>query len=172
MTSDPVEVIVLCGASGTGKTSAAFEISAILREKDFSHGLIDADELDRLYPAPDTNLSEPNLAAVWRSFSQHGCRRLVICGVFVSLAENLAWIRSAVGPRTTLSSFRLTASRETRRQRLTQREIGSLLGAHLESSDRAAASLDVNTDGAVPINTDSRSVIEVATEILEHATWL
>ena len=68
-----VRVLVICGASGTGKTSTAFEIGRLLQTLGVRHALIDTDELDRVWPQPEPletliDISRRNLSTWWANF--------------------------------------------------------------------------------------------------------
>ena len=65
------QVLVVCGASGTGKTVTVWEIGRKLESQQVPHALIDTDELDRVWPQPDSvealiAISRRNLEAAWR----------------------------------------------------------------------------------------------------------
>jgi 2-phosphoglycerate kinase len=94
-------VLVICGASGTGKTSTSFEIGFLLQDLGIRHALIDTDELDRVWPQPEPvealiDISRRNLKAWWANFSELGVRHLVLCGVMVSVSQSERWIAEAV----------------------------------------------------------------------------
>lgn len=176
MAESDVRVLVICGAAGTGKTSAAFEIGRVLQDLGIRHALIDTDELDRVWPQPEPvealiDLSRRNLSAWWAGFSELGVRHLVLCGVMASVAQSERWIAEAVvGAR--ISFVRLSATRTTREERLRRREIGSGFEVEMLSSDRAAAAADAHDPpDMVRVTTDAKEIGLVAREVLEVVGW-
>ena len=86
---------------GTGKTATLWEVGHILRARGVPRALIDTDELDRVWPTPETtealiSISRRNLRAVWETFASHEIRYLVLCGVMASVAQSRAWIEDAI----------------------------------------------------------------------------
>lgn len=120
---------MICGAAGVGKSTVAWEIGSQLQVAEVRHALIDTDELDRVFPQPQSlpelvALSSRNLAALWESFAALGHSRLILSGVMLDLDSDLAWIRASIG-NADYTVVRLVASDETLRQRVGAREIGS-----------------------------------------------
>lgn len=176
MADSDVRVLVICGASGTGKTSTAFEIGRVLEDLGIGHALIDTDELDRVWPQPEPvealiDISRRNLSAWWASFSELGVRHLVLCGVMASVTQSERWIAEAVvGAR--ISFVRLSATRNTREERLRRREIGSGFVDEMLSSDRAAADADAHDPPEMlRVATDAKRIDVVAREVLEVVHW-
>jgi ABC-type cobalamin/Fe3+-siderophores transport system ATPase subunit len=64
----PVQVLLLCGPAGAGKSTLGWEIAAQLRRLGIGHVLLDSDELDRAWPlttAEQDQLNRANLTAFW-----------------------------------------------------------------------------------------------------------
>jgi hypothetical protein len=177
MSEDGVEVLVLCGAAGTGKTATLWEVGHILRDHGIPHALIDTDELDRIWPRPETtqaliSVSRRNLRAMWETFSAFGTRHLVLCGVMASTAQSREWIEKAV-PESAITFVRLSAEPRTRAQRLRDREVGSGFDQEIQASDDAARFIgDHDQPGLPVVVTDGRAVHDVAVEVLSIAHWL
>jgi hypothetical protein len=177
MSDDSVEVLVLCGAPGTGKTATLWEVGHILRAHGVPRALIDTDELDRVWPTPKTtealiSISRRNLRAVWETFASLEIRHLVLCGVMASIAQAREWIDDAI-PGAAVTFVRLSAERSTRAERLREREVGSGFDQEMEASDRATRCIEDHDEPGVPlVVTDRRSVHEVAAEVLDATDWL
>jgi hypothetical protein len=65
-----IEILLICGSSGEGKTVTAWEVGHILRSRTIPHAVIDTDELDRVWPQPEplealVPVTRRNLAALW-----------------------------------------------------------------------------------------------------------
>ena len=121
MSDGSVEVLVLCGMVGTGKTATLWEVGHILRARGVPRALIDTDELDRVWPTPETtealiSISRRNLRAVWDTFASFEIRHLVLCGVMASTAQSREWIEDAI-PGAAITFVRLSAEQSTRAQR-------------------------------------------------------
>ena len=176
MIDKKIQVLVVCGASGTGKTATVFEVGQHLRKLGIHHALIDTDELDRIWPQPEQiedliEISRQNLRALWMRFSGLGGRHLVLCGVMASISESKLWIADAIG-ESTITYVRLTAERRTREARLRGREIGSGFENDMGASDRATAFIKDHDPSGVPrVATDGKSVIAVSAEVLRAADW-
>jgi Mrp family chromosome partitioning ATPase len=165
------DVLVISGPAGVGKSVTAFEVSHQLQAADVGHVLIDTDELDRIYPVPDdlADVTERNLAAMWRTFAEQGARRLIIVGVYLDRAPELEWVRRAI-PDATITCVRLSASDGTLVERVTRRELGSDRDGQLERTRRQVVRLEADRrDDITTIATDGRSLDDIAREIL--AVW-
>jgi ABC-type dipeptide/oligopeptide/nickel transport system ATPase component len=177
MGASHVRVLVICGASGTGKTSTAFEIGRLLRGLGVQHALIDTDELDRVWPQPEPlealiEISRRNLSTWWANFSDLGVRHLVLCGVMASVVQSERWIAEAIVPAD-ITFVRLTATRDTREKRLRRREIGSGFEDEMRTSDNATAAADSHDPtGMLRVATDSKDVGLVAQQVLLAVNWI
>jgi hypothetical protein len=177
MSDCTVEVLVLCGTAGTGKTATLWEVGHILRAHGVPRALIDTDELDRVWPTPKTtealiSISRRNLGAVWETFARLEIRHLVLCGVMASTAQSREWIEDAI-PGAAITFVRLAAERRTRAQRLRDRVVGSGFDQEMEASDRAARYIEDHDEPGLPlVVTDRRSVHDVAAEVLDATDWL
>ena len=116
-----MQLLILTGSMGAGKTTALGEISDLLSRRGIAHAAIDADALDGGYfpEGKPRDLMQRNLAAVWSSYAALGIRRLVIAYA-VEGASEIHQIRDAVHANT-VTTVRLTAHLETMRQRVAVR---------------------------------------------------
>jgi broad-specificity NMP kinase len=167
---------VICGAAGVGKSTVAWEIGSQLQIADVRHATIDTDELDRVYPQSKplselVALSGRNLKALWGSFAALGHSRLILSGVMLNLDADLAWISASIG-NANYTVVRLHASDETLRQRIEAREIGSGREEHTKRTLAQAKALREQRIGrTIAVQTDGRSPVEIAQEILEVTGW-
>ena len=171
-----LNVLVVCGASGTGKTVTVMEIGHNLQRRSVPHALIDTDELDRVWPRPEPvevliSVSRRNLRALWSTFSDLGVRHLVLSGVMASIPQSEPWIRDSI-EGATIVFVRLTAARATREQRLRGREPRSGFEQEMRASDEAAEFIhDHEQPGMRLVTTDDKDVAAVAAEVLRIAGW-
>jgi hypothetical protein len=173
--SEPVDVVIVSGTLGAGKTAVADEISVLLQEAGLPHGLIEVDGLDQCFPAPTDDLwgerlACANLEAVARNFRARGARFLVLARAIQS-RDHLRGYRDAI-PGARITVVRLDASSATIRSRLERREVGSLQTWFLGRADGLAAELKAASVEDFAVSNDGRPVREVSSEILERLGWL
>jgi hypothetical protein len=168
---DPSEVLFIGGRSGVGKSSVAFEVSTQLAAVHARHAVIEGDNLDMAYPPPwEYGLAERNLALIWHNYLDLGYRRLIYTNTnSVCSVEELV---AAIGGRPRVVAVLLTATEDTIRERLAQREIGSALDAHVDRSRRAARRLEKEApEWVVRIDTHARTVVSIAEELVQLTGW-
>ncbi|MEU1625950.1 hypothetical protein ABZ746_11630 [Streptomyces sp. NPDC020096] len=172
--ADTVDVLVICGAAGVGKSSTAYEVSLRLAAESVAHAVLDCDELDRVHPWPVPGLpvweaARRNLAAVWANYAGLGHHRLMLCGVFADLRQELPWIAEAV-PDAAFTVVRLTADLDVFRQRVLRRESGSGAGEQLGRTARQLEEIAASDPpGTLVVDTGGLGVREVADRVI--ALW-
>jgi uridine kinase len=72
-----VDVLVLHGSPGSGKTTQARAIAELLRESDMANAVIDLDDLNKVYPYPERSFARDNLKAIWPNYAAIPDLRLV-----------------------------------------------------------------------------------------------
>ncbi|MGW4287948.1 AAA family ATPase [Streptomyces sp. NPDC004673] len=171
------EVLLIGGRAGVGKTTVAWEVSALLRAMAVSHALIEGDFMGQVHPAPAgdprrSEITESNLTAVWGNFAQRGYRRLIYTNTVSVLPETTGMFERAMGAGVRIVRVLLTASDITAAERLAGRELGSELEQELKSSARKARLLDERVAGdTVRVATDGRAVVEIAREVVTVTSW-
>lgn len=169
--------LLITGPGGVGKTTVAFEMSRQLEAAVIGHALLDLDELDRIYPAPQgdphkTHLTGRNLAAVWANLRDAGAPRLILTMVATSPDYELPHIQQAV-PEASIIMVRLHASEEILLERVRRREIGSGREHQLRRTvEQMHLMARESPDRSLLVDTSGRSVADVALEILQRAGWL
>ncbi|MFC8271437.1 AAA family ATPase [Streptomyces sp. NPDC057271] len=175
---DHVEVLLIGGRAGVGKTTVGWEVSARLRAATVAHCVIEGDFMGQAHPAPEGDprrrrIAERNLTALWSNYAELGYRRLIYTHTVSVLAENEGMFRRAMGANVRIVRVVLTASDATARERLTARELGSELKQELEGSARKARILEEQTPpGTVRVATDGRAVVDIAREVVGATGWL
>lgn len=170
-----LQVLLIGGRAGVGKTTVAYSVSAHLQELGVAHCHVEGDNLDAAYPKPaddphGAGMTEANLAALWRNYSALGFRRLIYVNT-VSVLESDLIVR-AVGNVSCLVSVLLTGEEETVRQRLQMREHGDQLAVHVGRSQSAARTLDQQSPaGTHRVATDRRTPEEIAASIVTLTKW-
>ena len=86
---NPVQVLLISGPAGAGKSTLGWEVAAQLRRLGIAHVLLDSDELDRAWPlttAERDQLNHANLTAFWANAAALGHSRPIFAGVFLNPA--------------------------------------------------------------------------------------
>lgn len=170
-----VEVLLIGGRSGVGKSTVGWEVSRQLQAAAVSHCFIEGDNLDQVFPAPPDDpvrekISEANLRAMWANYRALGHTRLVYTNTAAVLSQD--WMNRALGEGVKFVGALLTADDETAMRRLGLREIGGGLDWHVERSRRAAAWLEKSASPSVMrVATEGRPVADIARQLIGLTTW-
>lgn len=181
--SAPVEILLITGPAGVGKSTLCWEMGAILAEAGIAHVAIESDELDRVFPKPGAeelaplapgarDVSQLNLAALWGTYRALGHTRLIMSGVMLHVAFDKRWILAAI-PEARIMVVRLRAGDDALLARLDRREVGAARDAQIERSLRQSRRLaNEVAEGFIIIETDGRTPAELAGDVLGKAGWL
>ena len=170
-----VEVVLIAGRSGVGKSSVGFEVSEVLQAAGVAHVLVDGDNLNAGYPKPPGDphgsaLGEANLTALWANYAATGQRRMIYVNT-VSVLEAPMIVR-AVGGAARVVAVLLTASDQVAAARLAQREVASALENHVQRSKAMAVHLEERAgELVVCVPTDGRTVGQVAADVIALTGW-
>ncbi|MFI9624787.1 hypothetical protein [Streptomyces sp. NPDC052042] len=171
------EVLLIGGRAGVGKSTVAWEVSALLRAAEVAHAVLEGDLMGQVHPAPPGDphraaITERNLTAVWSNFAELGYRRLIYTNTVCVLPESAAMFEHAMGSRVRMVRVLLTASDTTTYHRLLGREIGSELDREVANSVRKARLLDERSPSdTIRVATDGRKVTDIAREVADATEW-
>lgn len=171
------EVLLIGGRSGVGKSTVAWEVSALLRAAAVPHALVEGDLMGEVHPAPPddpyrSRITEANLTAVWANYARLGCRRLIYTNTVSVLPREAGMFTRAMGQDLRIVRVLLTASDATASQRLTARELGSNLADELANSARKSRLLDAEAPpDTTRVRTDGRTVTEIARDVTAATGW-
>lgn len=176
MTDNAIDVLVITGSVGVGKSSTADAISEILRKRDVPHAVIDMDYLRYAFPRPTDDpfhqvLGAKNLASVWKNYESIGVRKIIIPNVVEDKADVDA-IAKAI-PNAKVTVVHLKANLDTVHKRLHERH-GKRdmdnLNWHLDRAVELTKQLeDADVEDFV-VDTEDKPLTDVAEQIL--AKWL
>ena len=168
-----IPTLWISGPVGVGKTTVGYEVSTLLDRAGVHHTFVEYDVLAQTYPAPpddrfNTRLSLRILVDLWGHAAAAGSRNLVLARV-LETAEGLAAVQAAL-PDHDIFVVQLRASAETLVARVAVREIGLGYDWHaaravelIDILDRAPADARIDTDG--------KTVVDVAEEIVALVAW-
>ncbi len=170
----------LCGPSGVGKSVVGWEIFVQVIRAGVKAAYVDLGQVGFCRPAPDDDpdnhrVKALNLGVMWPTFRSAGARCLIISGSVVD--RGIVRRYADAVPGTVLTLCRLRAGRDQLTKRILLRGRGGgppipgdeLKGQHIvnlyrfaEEAARAADELERSGVGDLCVDTDGRSVEEVA----------
>ena len=166
-----VEVLVLHGSPGSGKTTLSRAIAELLRTAAMPHAVIDLDDLSKIYPHPGRAFALENLRAYGPNFAAVADLKVVIPSVIADVAE-LSQLRLAA-PASRLIVCELTAPKDVLKQRVTAREPNEYWQVRLQNFvDLYHRRLDLQHIRDFQVTTHDRPIAESASEVIEKAGWL
>jgi adenylylsulfate kinase-like enzyme len=165
-----VEVLVLDGSPGAGKSTLANAISEMLRQMGVAHAVIDVDELGRIFPELDSSLAWANLRAIWPNYAAVSNLR-VILPVCIDSKPDLEELRNAI-PSKEFTICELVANESTLKDRVTMREPNEYWQRKLRTLVDKYIGKDLSDKVAdFRVRTDDKSIEDAAQEILEYLRW-
>lgn len=172
MTSIPL--LIISGPVGVGKTSSAEEVSNALVERSVPHTLLDLDCLAGTYPRElndrfGSKLMLTNLRSVWRNCAAAGSKNLVLARVIETDTDKDA-IAECI-PHAATVVCQLQARNETLVTRVRKREIGTGAQWHEQRSLELATSLKTSAPADFVVDTDGKSIVDAANEIVSKVSW-
>jgi hypothetical protein len=168
----PINVIVLSGSMGCGKTTVLGEASDILFEERAPHAVVDLDAIGTVLLPENAaqDLAFRNLGTIYRNFVAAGISRILLAEA-VETRDELERLRETFAGAEVVVC-RLTATVETMERRLRLREPGMhqdrfVLRSRVLQEMLEAAKLEDFT-----VLNDGRPVTDVAREVLRRAGWI
>lgn len=165
-----IDVLVLHGSPGSGKTTLSQTLAELLRTADVANAVIDLDQLSLVHPSPRRSFANDNLRAIWPNFVALGDLKVVIPAV-VADEDELVQLRAAV-PGSSFAVCELTAPLDVLRDRLTAREPNDFWQSRLQKFvDLYHSRTDLARIRDFQVSTHDRSLDQAAREILVKARW-
>ena len=165
-----VEVLILHGSPGSGKTTLSRAIAECLRTAEMANAVIDLDDLCKVHPYPGRAFARENLEAIWPNFAAIPNLKLVLPSVIAD-EDELVLLRAAV-PGARFVVCELTAPEAVLKDRVTAREPNeywqSLLRDYVDLYHRRS---DLPRIRDFQVSTHDRSVDEAAREVAEKTGW-
>lgn len=166
-----VDVLVLHGSPGSGKSTLSGAIADLLRESGLANAVIDLDDLTMVYPHPERSFALNNLRAIWPNYATIAGLRLVIPSVIADEDERVQ-LRAAV-PGSRFVVCELTAPETVLKERVAAREPNEYWRSRLRNFvDLYQQRSDLARIRDFQVSTHARSVAEAAArEVIEQVGW-
>lgn len=165
-----VEVLVLHGSPGSGKTTLSRAVAELLRVADRAHAVIDLDDLSKIYPDRGRSFARDNLTAMWPNYAAVPDLKVVLPSVIADEQER-EQLRAAV-PGARFVVCELTAPEAVLKDRVTAREPNEYWQRRLLGFvDLYHRRTDLPRIRDFQVETDGRSVDEAAKEVVARAGW-
>lgn len=166
-----VDVLILHGSPGSGKTTLSRAIAEHLRTVEMANAVIDLDDLCKVYPVPDRSFARDNLKAIWPNYAAIPHLKLVIPSVIAD-EEERRLLRAAV-PGAKFAVCELTAPDAVLKDRVTAREPNEFWqGLLRDFVDLYHRRSDLPKIRDFQVSTHGKPVDETAQEVIEQAGWL
>ncbi|WP_328291321.1 ATP-binding protein [Kineococcus sp. NBC_00420] len=168
--------LLITGTVGSGKTTTAGCVGALLREGATPYAVVDLDALRDAWPSPRSDpfyeqLMLANLRDVARNHLAAGARRLVLAGVLEDPAKRPLY-EQAVGVPLTVCRLRVDLSDVTARLRQRHRDDRDALDWYLHRSGELDAILDAAGIGDVEVEVAAGQVpSQVARAVAVAVGW-
>jgi hypothetical protein len=166
-------LLIITGTMGAGKTTVLGEASDILALRHIAHAAIDLDALGLAHlpsAASNDGVMYRNLQSVCKNYASLGVRRFLLARAMEDRAE-LEICRGAVSAANTVVC-RLTVSIEAMQQRVKMRESGVLQRQYVARVAKLNVILDRARLEDFTVTSESRSVTDVAHDMLVKAGWI
>ncbi len=173
--SDEVQVVVLSGVPGVGKTTTAEAMSDLLLADGVPHAWLDGDQLALVYPRDSDDphahsLFFENLVHLWASYRAAGARRLIIARVVEEAGELDAYHQAIPGAEIVIVELR--APQHIVHQRILRREYAPVWVLRMQNrSDELRPILEHNGVADHVVLVEHETPDEVARTVLKRIGW-
>ena len=165
-----VEVLILHGSPGSGKTTLSRAVAEQLRMADAANAVIDLDDLSKIYPDQGHSFARANLEAVWPNYAAIPGLKVIVPAVIAD-EEELGQLRAAM-PALTLVVCELVAPITVLHDRVTAREFNEFWQDRLRDFvDLYHRRTDLAAIRDFHVTTHDKSIDEAAHEVIAKAGW-
>jgi chloramphenicol 3-O-phosphotransferase len=166
-------VLLLTGATASGKSTIAAEASRLLREARVPHAFVDLARIGSSWPVPEDDpwnerLVHRNLACIWTNFRAAGAQRLLLCRVLEARSLLRHVVEAVPGAEVTV--IRLRAPLPVLQARIRAREAADPAW-YLEAAAYLVDALERAPVEDFCVENVDRPAYEVAAEALRLAGW-
>ena len=174
MEQEPSGILLITGTLGTGKTTVAANIGELLADLTLPNAVIDLDWLGWVNAGDDflayDQLIAQNIISIWPNYRAVGVRYLVLARAL--LGRELVDFLLNKFPNTPITIIRLTASKDTIKKRLSQRDSGETLREHLEEMDEMNKVMDELHLEHFSVVNEGQSINDVSQQVINLLGWI
>jgi hypothetical protein len=165
-------LLIITGSMGSGKTSVLGEASDLLAQRHITHAAIDLDAsgLAHIGSGETKTVMYRNLQCVCENYAALDVKRLLLARAIGDRTE-LKLCREVVSATNTVVC-RLVASIETMEQRVRMRESGVAQHDYIVRVAELDNRLDRTGLEDFSVNSENRTVTDIAQEMLIKAGWI
>jgi adenylylsulfate kinase len=164
-----LQILLLTGTMGSGKTSILGEIVDILESRNIEHAAIDMDWLGAGHPEIVSDLRYHNLSSILTNYQTAGISMFVLARAMER--DEFEEFKTFV-PNASIVVARVTTDLELIVDRMRLRETGMNQNQYIERVTVLDGLLNKAAIEDFSIANDNRSIYEVALEVLEKALWI
>jgi predicted kinase len=168
-----VPVLFVTGPIGVGKTAVLHAADALLIDAGTQHATVELEEIAGCWTdkmeSSRARLVYANLAAIWPNFAALGASRLLLSSLVEQRSE-LRLVSEAV-PGAAVTLVRLHAPLSVLKQRIRHREPGNP-EPEIDGARWWEERLDQTRPEDHLVETDDRSVDDIARDVLRLTSWL
>ena len=166
-----LEVLILHGSPGSGKTTMANAISEQLREAAQAHAVIDLDDISKVYPSQDHAFSRRGLKALWPNFAAIPNLKVIIPTVITDRQDHQLLVDAVASAKVIICE--LAAPEMVLKDRIRAREPNEYWQKRLVRwVDVYHQRDDSQKFGDFQVFTQDKSVEDTAREIIGAAGWI
>ncbi len=167
--TNKIDLLILHGPPGAGKSSIAKTIAAELRSAKIMHTIIELDDLAKIYPRTLLHIMYENLAAIWPNYEKLGEIKVII-PTYLQKGEYEIVRQATPAKRQTLCE--ITVPQEELISRINQRENDEAVQkrlAHFVNGYQENRAEDKYVD--MRVANDNRDLQTIAKEIINKLGW-
>lgn len=165
-----IEILVLNGSPGAGKSTIANTISDLLEKQHIAHAVVDYDELGRIEPS-NKSVHWKNLKSILENYSTVSGLEKIIIPIAIDSEDILNTLKNCLSEAKWIIC-ELIADRDTLIKRVSEREPNDYWREKLKRLVNNYADRDDSTKfGDTKIRTDNKNEIDTAKEIIEKIGW-
>jgi ABC-type multidrug transport system ATPase subunit len=165
-----IELLILHGPPGSGKTSISQTMSKLLRQHDIAHAVIDLDYLAKIHPRKHIGIMYKNLDSIWPNYQAIGDMKIIIP---TYLQKGEFEIVTTAAPAYKTQVCEVLAPVEILEERIKEREKTDFqVKLHLDYLYQYPSNGPDKNQIDFQVTNHNQSKEQTAMEILQKASWI